>query len=105
MIRCVDEKELVRRARAVASGRSGLTAFVAWVGRQPRAPRLVARKEAAAILGTQSPNISKFQAAERMPEAVPVEGGAPVYVREEVEAFAEELAEERAARAARREAA
>jgi hypothetical protein len=46
---------------------------------------------AAKILGIAPPNISRLRAAGRMPQGIPVEGSADVYVKSEVVALAREL--------------
>lgn len=112
--RYVTEKEAgaaVRRAGGSAE------AFRSWLAKQPRLPELVGRKEAARILSVQSPHITRFIRQGRMPDPVEVEGAPNVYLKVEVEAFAERLKEsaataeqdrairdaERAVRAKRRE--
>jgi hypothetical protein len=56
---------------------------------------LVGLTGAAKILGIAPPNISRLRAAGRMPQGIPVEGSADVYVKSEVVALARELARER----------
>jgi predicted DNA-binding transcriptional regulator AlpA len=85
----------IDEAEAVKAAAKGPAAFQKWLARQPRAPRLVRRKEAAKILGVQSPHITRFIRQDRMPEPVEIGGGLNVYLLDEVEAFAKELAEER----------
>lgn len=76
--------------------------FRTWLRRQPTAPHLVGRARAAEILGVESPHIARLQRQGRMPEPIPVEGTADVYVKEEVEALGRELKQERAERERRR---
>jgi hypothetical protein len=106
-MRVVSEEKLLRYIKRRTS--AGLARDVAnWLRRQPRTPRLVSRSYAAEMLGTNSPYISRLHDQGRMPDPVEVEGSAPVYVYEEVEALAKEFnaeREERLRRRAEREAA
>lgn len=56
---------------------------------------LVGLSAAAKILGILPPNIARYRRQGRMPEGIPVEGSAMVYVRSEVEALGKELLAER----------
>lgn len=107
--RFVSEAALIERAdraistagSAAAAGRSNADAaadFRRWVVRQRTAPDLVGATAAAAILKVQPPHLARLRTQGRMPEAIPVEGSVDVYVREEVEALAEELERERRVR-------
>lgn len=98
MKRYVEEREILSR---VPSGAARARAQRFLRG-QPTAPALISRKVAAEILGVASPHIARFEKQGRMPEPIPVEGTASAYVREEIEAFREELERERAARAEKR---
>lgn len=69
------------------------------VHRAVKAQPLVGVNRAAKMLGIAPPNVSRLRSQGRMPEAIPVEGSAGVYVKSEVEALASELEAERAARA------
>lgn len=60
--------------------------------RAPRAPHLVSRSAAAAMLGVASPYISRLIRQGRMPEPVEVEGGPDVYVADELKPLAKEMA-------------
>lgn len=59
---------------------------------------LVGLTAAAHILGVLPPNITRLRKQGRMPDGVPVEGSAMVYIRSEVEVLAKELAAERGER-------
>lgn len=50
-----------------------------WFEKQPTAPKLLSRKRVAELLKVHSPYISRLEDQGRMPEAIPVEGGAPVW--------------------------
>jgi predicted DNA-binding transcriptional regulator AlpA len=73
-----------------------------WMEKQPMAPDLIGRKVAADILGVNSPYISRLHDQGRMPDPIPIEGTAPAYIREEVEALATELRAERKRREEKR---
>lgn len=100
MKRYVDENEILKRVPA-----DKRAPLVRLLGRAPTAPDLVSRKVAAEILGVQSPHIARFEKQERMPESIPIEGTAPAYVREEIEALRDEIKTERAERRAKKEEA
>lgn len=57
---------------------------------------LVGLTAAAKILGIAPPNVSRLRRQNRMPEGIPVEGAAMVYLKVEVEKLAKQLAAERA---------
>lgn len=74
-----------------------------WLRAQkPRAPRLIGATAAAKLLGVQAPHLARLRKQGRMPDPIPVEGSADVYVYEEVEKLARTLRAERAARSRRR---
>lgn len=73
-----------------------------WLAAQRTAPLLVGTTAAARILGIRPPHVSRLRDQGRMPDPIPVEGSVDVYVQEEIEELAKALAEERAARAARK---
>lgn len=90
---------------SISASRSPLPGehFRRWLDRQPTAPELVSRQVAADIMGVQSPHVTRYVKQGRMPEPLPVEGSAPVYLREEVEKLGVEIRAEREAREARKE--
>lgn len=98
------EKARPASTGAGASNRVALTQFMNWLRKQPRAPHLLGSTAAAGLLGVQPPHISRLREQGRMPDPIEVDGSVDVYIREEVEELARELAEEREARAARRKA-
>lgn len=57
--------------------------------------KLVGLTAAAKILGIAPPNVARLRAQGRMPEGVPVEGSADVYLREEVVKLARSMKRER----------
>lgn len=59
---------------------------------------LVGLVAAARLLGVRAPNVTRLRQQGRMPEGVPVEGSAMVYLRSEIEVLAGELDKERLAR-------
>jgi hypothetical protein len=63
-----------------------------------KVPPLVSRKKAAEILGCYSSYISRLAERGVMPDSVPVEGGADVYVRAEVEQLARDRKKKKAKR-------
>jgi predicted DNA-binding transcriptional regulator AlpA len=73
-----------------------------WLRTQRTAPRLIGATASAKLLGVQPPHLARLRAQGRMPDPIPVEGSADVYIREEVEALAKKLEAERRARAERR---
>jgi predicted DNA-binding transcriptional regulator AlpA len=99
MKRYIEQREALKRVTA-GEDRDRLER---WLVRQPTAPHLISRKTAAEILGVKSPHIARFEKQGRMPEPIPVEGTAPAYIREEVEALRDALERERAARRAKKE--
>lgn len=108
MIRMIDDRELEARLRAVldtegnlakAKGRADLRRYIK---EQPEIC-LVGATAAASILRIPAPHIARYRKRERMPVPIPVEGGYPVYLRSEIEEFANELEGERQARAAKRQ--
>lgn len=99
MKRYVEEREALAKV-PVGPLREKLARFFS---RQPTAPHLVSRKVAAEILGVQSPHLARYEKQGRMPEPIPVEGTAGAYVREEIEAFRDDLEREREARRAKKE--
>ncbi|MGH2938290.1 MAG: hypothetical protein ACRDPE_09250 [Solirubrobacterales bacterium] len=99
--RWVDRDKLVRVINDADPGE--IVAKVRrWLEKQPTAPDLVGRKVAAEIIGVHSPYISRLEEQGRMPEAVPVEGTAPAYIRAECERLGEEIRKERDERDRRR---
>lgn len=102
MHRFIDEAELLRRVPD-ADLRARLER---WLRKQPTAPILVGVSRAAQMMEVPKPHIYRFREQGRMPEPIEVEGpSAPVWIKAEVAAFAEDLKRERAARAERRAAA
>lgn len=102
MKRYVDVDKAGRVVAEAAPG-EGAAKLRRWMEKQPTAPKLVSRKTGAEeILGVNSPYISRLIAQGRMPEPIPVEGGAPVWEREELEKLAVELESERQRRERRR---
>lgn len=63
-----------------------------------RKHKLVGLTAAAKILGVAAPNVSRLRAQGRMPDGIPVEGSADVYLREEVVKLARALKRERGQR-------
>jgi hypothetical protein len=74
----------------------------AYLAGQPEVPELVSRQQAADIMGVQSPHVSRYVTAGRLPAPIEVEGTAPVYLRSAAEALGAELADERAERERKR---
>jgi hypothetical protein len=101
MKRYVDPDKLVRAALDAPPDELGKK-LRRWLEKQPTFPDLVSRKVAADICQINSPYVSRLIEQERWPDPVSVEGSAPCYVREEVEALAAELREERETRARNR---
>jgi len=99
----VDPDKLVRAALDAPASELGQK-LRRWLEKQPTAPTLISRKTAADLCGVHSPYISRLEAQGRMPDPIPIEGAAPAYVREEIEALADELRKERADREAKRRA-
>lgn len=95
----VEDQELlgvVRQALPPGRHRDATSAAIErWLERQPTAPRLVGTTKAAEILGVQPPHVTRLREQGRMPEPLDVEGSVTVYVRAEVEALGDQLAEER----------
>lgn len=102
-MRYVDEEKLLQRAANGSRNRGAIDKLRRWLLRQPRAPHLLSRSAAADMLGVSSPYISRLHDQGRMPDAVEVEGSAPVYVKEELEPLARELNQARRERQRRRE--
>jgi hypothetical protein len=76
-----------------------------YVERLPDQPHLVGVTVAAQILKVPKPRIMRFRNQGRLPEALHVDGpSAPVYIREEIEAFAREVQEGRDLRRVKQEA-
>lgn len=65
-------------------------------------PTLVGVGEAAEMLGLPKPRIARLREQGRMPEPIQELAAGPVWLRSEVKLLAEELAEERRTREARR---
>lgn len=101
MNRYVDPDKLVRAALDAPVPELGKK-LRRWLEKQPTFPDLVSRKTAADLCEIHSPYVSRLEEQGRWPDPVPIEGSAPAYVRQEVEALADELREERAAREAKR---
>lgn len=78
------------------------TDVLRWAEKQPVAPDLVGVAEASKILDLPKPRISRLRSQGKMPSPVAELESGPVWVRQDVEALAERLAQERAAREARR---
>lgn len=100
------ERDALCAAAERAVGRDGFNErkFRDWLRRQPRAPHLVGSTVAAGLLGVQPPHLARLRDQGRLPDPVPIEGSVDAYIREEIEALAKELAEERQRRAERRKA-
>lgn len=99
--RFVDSDKLVRAALDAPAPELGKK-LRRWLEKQPTLPDLVSRQVAAEVCGINSPYVSRLIEQERWPEPVPIDGSAPAYVREEVEALAGELRREREKRERRR---
>lgn len=101
----VESDELLKVVRReIDRGRGAPERVARWLRKQPRAPHLLGSTAAAGLLGVQPPHISRLREQGRMPEPIEVDGSVDVYIREEVEELARELAREREARASRRKA-
>lgn len=74
-----------------------------WLTGQRAFPKLVSASAAAALFGIKPPGIAKLRDQGRMPESIEVAGAYGVYLREDVERLARQLARERTAREQRRE--
>jgi predicted DNA-binding transcriptional regulator AlpA len=99
------ERKALRQAVRRAARFGGTPEVVAdrldrWLDKQRRVPDLVGTTEAARILGMRAPHVSRLRDEGHMPDAVPVAGGNSVYLREEIEALAEEREVERTRRRA-----
>lgn len=104
----IQDSALLRVVRQVIpAGKArdfAVDAIERFLSRQPRSPELIGTTAAAKLLGIQPPHVSRLRDQGRMPEAVRVEGGNDVFIRDEVEQLARELRAEREDRARRRAA-
>ena len=109
MLRLIDDVELEEQVRGLGllSGEGGLAelkgyaAFRRWLAGEPEAC-FVGSTAAAELLGIPAPHIARLRKNGRLPAAIDVEGGYPVYLRSEILGLARELAWERQARLERR---
>lgn len=100
-MRTIDEQKLLDRVEREAGTVPKLRA---WLRRQPRAPHLVSRQKAAEMLGVASPYVTRLHEQGRMPDPIEVDGGPPVYLKEEVAPLAKEMRADRKRRARKRAA-
>ena len=63
-----------------------------------RKQKLVGLTAAAKILGIAPPNVTRLKTQGRLPQGIPVEGSADVYLREEIVKLGKQLARERGRR-------
>lgn len=101
MKRYVDVDKAGRVVAEAAEGK-GAAKLRRWFEKQPTAPTLVSRKRAAEVIGVNSSYISRLENQGRMPEPIPVEGGAPAYELEPCEKLGAAIRKERARRAQKR---
>jgi predicted DNA-binding transcriptional regulator AlpA len=98
--------DVAKAGRVVAEAPEGEGAekLRRWLEKQPTAPKLLSRKRVAEFLGIHSPYISRLEDQGRMPESIPVEGGAPVWEEnDELVKLRDELTAEREKRLKKRE--
>lgn len=93
MIRLVDEQELLVRFQEILEAETGLlkakkaSDWRKWIKEQPRAD-FVSSTGASRILRIPPPHVARLRHKGIMPEGIPVAGGYPVYLREQVEELA-----------------
>ena len=103
----IDDNELQDRIQAILGADTELASLKGysdlrrWIREQPGAC-FVGATAAACILGIPAPHITRLRQRELMPVPIEVEGGYPVYLRDEVEELAALLEEKRRERARKR---
>lgn len=84
--RYVDADKLVAHLQEAGTGGILRLKVESWLRRQPKAPKLIGRQQAAEILGVGSPYMTHFIKSGAL-KAIEVEGGKPAYDEAEVRAL------------------